>query len=159
VRGHELIAEAILRTLAGASKLAPKETWRFAGEPTIEEYRRLSPVLVRSEAASLARTALVPIAQAFVVADNETLISESAARLEKALALDAGCPVAYVGLGAIATLQGNTAKAVELFEHATALDPAALRQLGDSFAKDPVVRRKFDAAGITFEDGKVRRTR
>jgi lysophospholipase L1-like esterase len=159
VRGHELIAEAILRTLAGESKLAPEKQWRFAGEPTMEEYRRLTPMLIRSQAAALARTALLPIAQALVLPDNETIVSEAKARLAKALELDSECPVAYVGLGVIAVIRGETDKAFDCFERATALDPVALQPLGDTCAKDLRVRRKFEAAGIAFEDGKVRRIR
>ena len=159
VRGHELIAEAVLRTLAGASKLAPKESWHFADEPTLEEYRRLAPMLLRSEAASLARTALLPIAQALVLPDNEAILGEAGARLAKALALDADCAVAQVGLGVIAVIHGESDRAFDCFERAKALDPAALRPLSDSFANDPLVRRRFEAAGLAFEDGSVRRVR
>jgi lysophospholipase L1-like esterase len=158
-RGHELLAEAILRELAARSLLAPTERWRFADEPSFEEYRRLSGFDPKRQADAWARDAFLSIGLSSFDPERKIPLRVAREKIGRALALDPGCAAAHFGLGVIATIERRRDEALSQFEGARARDPAIEQLLAAPYAKLADLRRAFDAAGLTFDGDHVRAAR
>ena len=156
LRGHELLADSILRALARANVLAPEPEWRFGAEPTSQQYLERAGWNAASVAATKAREALFLLVKAYYndVRGGE-VTAAARAKFRQSLALDERCAPAYVGLGMCATLDRDADAAIADFERALAIDPAGLDQLGSSYRANVAVKALFDAAGLVVRDGHV----
>jgi tetratricopeptide (TPR) repeat protein len=159
IRGHELLADAILRALAHANALAPEAEWRFGHEPTSQEYLDRGGWKPSSVAATKSREALFLLVRAYynsVTGDEVTAGARSIFR--HSLEIDPKCAPAYLGLGMCAVLQKVPDEAIEQFERALAINPSELDQLWGQYRSQISVKALFDAAGLAMKDGRVVRS-
>ena len=157
LRGHEAIAEAVLRALAGADLLAPRAEWRFGDEPTRDEYRRVAGYDASRQAASMARAALFVLAQRGFRPGAAATLASVEERLAICVRLSPDCAPAFAGLGMIRALRRETEAALRDFARAAELDPEAIEAVVEAYQSNPAVREVLDAAGIGAVGGRMRR--
>jgi hypothetical protein len=161
VRGHELLADQILRALARAGVLAPEPQWRFGAEPSTEEYLRRGGWNPAAVAAMKSREALFLMVKAYLndVVHRDDVTAGGRRIFEQSLDLDPECAPAFLGLGMCAVLRKDAADAIARFDRATAIHAGELDLLWTQYRSSVAIKSLFDAAGLAMEEGRVVRAR
>lgn len=157
LKAHALLADAILRALARANVLAPESEWRFDAEPSSEEYLRRGGYDAARQSAAWARSALFVLGRSHFGDAGRDYIVTVRRDLERALAADPRCALAWIGLGVVATIGKKADEALSHFERAVAIDPAALADVAVAYRTNAAVKAMFEAAGLVVADGRVKR--
>lgn len=158
-RGHELLAEATLRALARHGWIAPAADWRFADEPSIEEYRIRSGFQPAAQATALAREALMLLGASQFDRGARAALRAAQRKLDLALTIDSGCAEAHLGCAVVAAIRGEADAALAAIERARARDAAIDRLLFDPWETVPAMRQAFEAAGLAVSEGRLARQR
>ncbi len=158
-RGHELLAEALLRALAARGFAAPEAEWRFDREPSLEEYRAQSGTQPDQQATELAESAFLLIGESRFDRGSATPLRAAQKRIDNALALDAGCAEAHLGLAVLAAIRGDGEMAMTAITRARERDPSIDAFLVEPWETIPEVRRALEAAGLAVIDGRLARRR
>lgn len=156
-RGHELLAEALVRALAASGWIAPAPEWRFDEEPSPEEYRALTGFQPFQEAVALAESAFLMIGESRFDRGSGKALRAAQTRLDEALAIDAGCSEAHLGLAVLAAIRGEGEAALAAAERARERDPSIDALLLEPWETIPEMRRAFAAAGLSVVDGRLAR--
>jgi lysophospholipase L1-like esterase len=159
VRGHELIADAVLRAFARAGLFAPESSWRFGAEPSCEEYLERGGYDAKAQAEAWARSALFKLGVAQFGGKDERSVSDAREIFERSLASDPQCATAWIGLGVVAAIHKEPDEAVANFERAAAAKPGALQEIERPYRLNPAVQQLFATAGLLFEHGRIVRVR
>ncbi len=154
LRGHELLADALLHGLADANWLAPRDEWRFADEPDRAAYALRMGLSPAAQATSLARRGLFALGQAYLDPDSE-LAKGAADSFERALRLDPECALGFAGRGALALLRADGKAALAAFDEAARRDPAALDFFVQGDATNATVHQLFEKAGLMIRSGQI----
>src|SRR5262249_10105192 len=144
IRGHELLADSIVRALSHENLLAPAAEWRFGSEPTSQQYLERggwNPAGFAAMQAHLALSLLVKTCHNEVRGEE---VTAGARRLfQQSLALAPRCATAYLGLGMCSILEKKGDEAIESFERARAINPGELDQLWGSYRSNVGVKSLF----------------
>jgi tetratricopeptide (TPR) repeat protein len=153
LQGHWLIADAVLRALARRGIPAPAPAWQFDAEPTRAETEARMGLARDAQAGSLARRGLGVLAQSYFQGEGGAL---DAARELFALALrtDQDCALAHAGVGFLACMEHDPGTAERELRRAHSLDPASLGPFLEAYDAHPTIRRIFEDAGISFQEGR-----
>ena len=154
--GHRLISQALLQAISRSDIFAPHEEWRFGFEPTWDEYEKRMGMSRESQALSLANRGLFTIGKTYFDAGAEDVLKGAADQFHLALEIDDRCAPALVGLGVLAVLRGETDQALGLLQRAHDIAPQSLVPIEENYRSHPVIRERFEAAGIRFEEGDTR---
>jgi len=159
LRGHELLADAILRTLAHANVFAPEPAWRFGSESTSQQYLERGGWNPAGFAAMRSRLAVFVLVKNYYSDVRGDEVTARARRLLlHSLEVDPRCAPAYLGLGMCSILDKKADDAIESFDRARAIDPGELDQLWGSYRSNVAVKALFDATGLAMKDGRVVRS-
>jgi len=158
LRGHELVAEAILRKLAETGVLAPREEWRFADEPGVDEYRRIAGYDAGKQATTWARTALFFLGGTAFDPTKHVGLGAAEQLLDRALKHDPACAAAWLGRGILQVLRRRTDDALASFDRAIAIDPKEIAPLFSAYRENRNLQSAFAAAGLAIRDGRIVRT-
>lgn len=158
-RGHELLAEALLRSLAAAGWCAPSDGWRFDLEPSLDDYRRKSGFSADAEAAALARSAFMLLGESHFDRAARPALKAAQRKLEMALEADAGSAEAHLGLAVLAAIRGDSDAAMTEIEIARRRDATIDRLLEEPVETVPAMRAAFEAAGLELVDGRLEKRR
>ncbi len=156
--GHPMIADSIIQALSEHDVFAPKSSWRFAEEPTEEQYFRQLGLSNQVQARTCAMRALTALLQGYFSSERESTLKKADGFFKIALKQDPDCALAHAGLGFLEVMRGNKEAALSLFEHARSLDPASLKPFEDGCRRHPLVKEMFAKAELCFVDGKVEGT-
>jgi lysophospholipase L1-like esterase len=154
-RGHELLAEALLRTLAERGWMAPVEEWRFDEEPPIEEDRARADAQPDQQARDLAESAFLLIGESHFDPASKRALLAAQRRIEQAFALDAGCAEAHLGHAVLAAIRGDGDAALAAIARARDRDPSIDAFLVEPWETIPEMRSALRAAGLTVIDGRL----
>jgi lysophospholipase L1-like esterase len=157
LKGHRLLAEAILRELARAGAIAATSEWRFDAEPDEAAYESTMGLSRAAQAESLARRGLFLIGQGFLEAANEEPLAAADALFALALEVDGRCALAFTGRGAAALVRRQGERALGEFDRAFEIDPHSLDLIVEKEASVPTVKELFEANGLTVRAGRVER--
>jgi tetratricopeptide (TPR) repeat protein len=155
LRGHQLLADTILKTMASSGVLARASEWKFQGEPSYEEYLLRAGYRPGTYVEARARAAL-PLLLKSHFKDRDPAAAESARHeFLRLIDLDPKCATAWLGLGVVEAIEKRTDDALAAFGRAADLAPAAVEQIATPYRTNPVVHALFDDAGLTFRDGRI----
>jgi len=154
-RGHELLAEAILRTLAEHGFLAPASDWQFAKEPSPAEYRELAGFDPAAQAGAFANEAFMLLGESRFDRGQRKALRAAEAKLRAALEFDANCAEAHLGLAILAAVKGATDRALAELERARAADASIDALLREPWENVPELRAALAAAGLALEGGRL----
>ncbi len=154
-RGHELLAEAVLRTLASHDWIAPAAEWGFAAEPSIEEYRARADFQPAAQATALAREAFLLIGESHFQREARAALRAAQRKLDLALAIDAGCAEAHLGRAVIAAIRGDTAMALDAIALARARNASIDALLLEPWEAVPEMRSALEEAGLGVVEGRL----
>jgi lysophospholipase L1-like esterase len=154
LRGHEFLADVLLRALADAGWCEPRAAWRFDLEPDSAALRARMGLTEAAQAASLARRGLFALGQAYLDPGSE-LLAGAADAFARAQKLDPDCAAAFAGQGALHLLRGERDPALAAFRRAHQVDPEALAFLRSAHDANPEVAALFERAGLALRDGQV----
>ncbi len=158
LRGHQLLADVILKTMASSGVLAPASDWRFEGEPRYEEYLLRAGYRPGTFVEARARAALPLLFKAHFK-DRDPAAAESARHeFLRLVDLDPKCATAWLGLGVVEAIEKRSGQALAAFGRAADLVPAVVEQIATPYRTNPLVQALFDDAGLTFRDGRVVRS-
>jgi lysophospholipase L1-like esterase len=155
--GHRLIAEAILRALAGSGAFGPADRWRFGSEPNESEYEALMGLSRDRQADTLARRGMFALGQGYLDPSSTLALRHAENLFELALSVWPDCALAHAGRGALALVRGDSERALADFARAGALDPASLSTLVENYQNNENVRALFEKAGLTVREGRIER--
>ncbi|MSR46831.1 MAG: hypothetical protein EXS13_07190 [Planctomycetes bacterium] len=155
-RGHELLADAVVRTLAAAGWRAPIAEWCFADEPSLDAYRELSGFDGAAQAAALARESFLLIGQSRFDRGARAALRAARTQIDFALTYDARCAEAHLANCALAAIEGDQAKALAEIELVRAVAPEIEATLAETWENVPEMRAAFTATGLVVADGRLR---
>jgi tetratricopeptide (TPR) repeat protein len=156
LEGHRLIADAVLEAMAQAEWFAARESWQFSREPEVEQYEVAMGLSRTAQARGFANNALMALGQSYFRQDNEEALEAAGKWFAVALRTDPECALAHAGLGVLAALRGEQAKALASFAAADARDPQSYPLILQAYESQPHVRELFARAGIEFVNGQAR---
>ncbi|MEW6746914.1 MAG: tetratricopeptide repeat protein [Planctomycetota bacterium] len=129
IDAQNLIAEAVLRTLAHAGLFAPEESWRFAQEPSLDEYHRrlqLNLAPLATDTATYVIRNLLLVASTAAAGDS---LERARFLLRFAHECDPSNATAHLGLALVAVLDGDRETAELHVERSQEADPGVLAGL------------------------------
>jgi tetratricopeptide (TPR) repeat protein len=156
--GHRLLADVILHAMSERDWFRAAARWRFAEEPSPEEYERRMGVDRAAQATRFARQGLKALTLSY--ADPDRLDQEEARkvaerRMRLALTVDGSCATALAGLGLVAAMEGRDEEALEFFDRAWEADPASHEWFADLYASSAEAATLFHGFGLSFAGGRA----